>query len=173
MTSSSPPDLARLPAARILTDRWRSLWGSINNAIGSNTNLMAVTQSGTPTFHYPGGQNANGSPTILANPAVPYVNCFAYSNGQGNWTMICFNNNPNMPEFVTLAGPGAPTGKVTKTIFPKAAKIVDHNEDSFLDAATKAPAVVAPAPSSASGSTYVIPPASFIALRYTTAAHRP
>ncbi len=117
-----------------------------------------------------GGQNANGSPTILANPAVPYVNCFAYSNGQGNWTTICFNNNLNMPEFVTLAGPGAPTGKVTKTIFPKAAKIVDHNEDSFLDAATKAPAVVAPAPSSASGSTYVIPPASFIALRYTTAA---
>ena len=32
--------------------------GVINNAIGSNTNLMAVTQSGTPTFKYPGGQKA-------------------------------------------------------------------------------------------------------------------
>jgi hypothetical protein len=147
--------------------------GVINNAIGSNTNLVSVTQSGTPTFQYPGGQKANGSPTVLANPAVPYVNCFAYSNGQGNGTTICFNNNLNMPEFVTLAGPGAPTGNVTKTIFPKAASIVDHNEDSFLGALTKAPAVVPPAPSSAKGSTYLIPPASFIALRYTTAAHRP
>ncbi len=147
--------------------------GVINNAIGSNTNLIAVTQSGTPTFKYPGGQNANGSPTILANPAVPYVNCFAYSNGKGNWTTICFNNNLKMPEFVSLAGPGAPTRNVTETTFPKAADVVDHNEDSFLGAATKAPAVVAPAPSSASGSTYLIPPASFIALRYTTAAHQP
>jgi hypothetical protein len=119
--------------------------GVINNAIGSNTNLIPVTQSGTPTFHYPGGQNANGSPTILANPAVPYVSCFAYSNGQGNWITICFNNNLKMPEFVTLAGPGAPTGNVTETIFPKVANIVDHNEDSFLGAATKAPAVVAAA----------------------------
>jgi hypothetical protein len=147
--------------------------GIINNAIGSNTNLVAVTQSGTPTFQYPGGQNANGSPTILANPAVPYVNCFAYNDGRGNWTTICFNNNLKMPEFVSLAGPGAPTGKVTETVFPKAASVVDHNEDSFLGAATKAPAVVAPAPSSASGSTYLIPPASFIALTYTTAAHQP
>ena len=57
--------------------------GVINNAIGSNTNLMSVTQSGTPTFNYSGGQYANGSPTIPANTAVPYVNCFAYSNGQG------------------------------------------------------------------------------------------
>ena len=129
--------------------------GIINNAIGSNTNLVAVTQSGTPTFKYPGGQKANGSPTILANPAVPYVNCFAYSNGQGSGTTICFNNNLNMPEFVTLAGPGAPTGNVTKTIFPKDASIVAHNEDSFLGAATKAPGVVPPAPSSASGSTYL------------------
>ena len=30
--------------------------GVINNAIGSNSNLMSVTQSGTPTFRYPGGQ---------------------------------------------------------------------------------------------------------------------
>jgi hypothetical protein len=101
------------------------------------------------------------------------LNCFAYSNGQGNWITICFNNNLNMPEFVTVAGTGAPTGNVTETIFPKAASILDHNEDSFLGAATKAPAVVALAASSASGSTYVIPRAFFIALRYTTAAHRP
>ena len=33
--------------------------GVINNAIGSNSNLMSVTQSGTPTFNYPGGQAGN------------------------------------------------------------------------------------------------------------------
>ena len=74
----------------------------INNAIGSNSNLMSVTQSGTPTFNYPGGQNQNGSPTIPPNPAVPYVNCFAYSNGLGNWTTICFNNNLTRSEYVFL-----------------------------------------------------------------------
>jgi hypothetical protein len=148
--------------------------GIINNAIGSNTNLMAVTQSGTPTFKYAGGQYANGSPTIPANPAVRYVNCFAYSNGKGNWTTICFNNNLTTPEFVTLAGPGAPTGNVTKTIFPDSANtITDHNEDTFRGAASKSPVVVTPSASSASGATYAIPPASFIALTYTAAAPRP
>ena len=39
------------------------------------------------------------------NPAVPYVNCFAYSNGKGDWTTICFNNNLTMTERVIRAGP--------------------------------------------------------------------
>jgi hypothetical protein len=146
--------------------------GIINNAIGSNTNLMAVTQSGTPTFNYPGGQNANGSPTIQPNPAVPYVNCFAYSNGLGNWTTICFNNNLTKSEFVMLAGPGAPTGPVKETIFPKSTNVItDHNENTFLGAASVAPVVAVPSPSSTSGTTYSIPPASFIALTYTAGAH--
>ena len=143
----------------------------INNAIGSNTNLMAVTQTRTPTFNYPGGQKANGSPTILANPAVPYVNCFAYSNGLGNWTTICFNNNLTRSEFVSLAGPGAPTGRVKETIFPKSNIITDHNENTFLGAESEAPVVAVPSPSSTSGTTYSIPPASFIALTYTAGAH--
>jgi hypothetical protein len=143
--------------------------GVINNAIGSNTNLMTVSQSGTPTFSYPGGQSANGSPTIMPNPAVPYVNCFAYSNGQGNWTTICFNNNLTTAESVTLAGAGAPTGPVSETIFPGAANVItDHNENTFLGAASRAPVVVPPSSSSASGVTYTIPPASFIALTYNT-----
>jgi hypothetical protein len=140
----------------------------INNAIGSNSNLMSVTQSGTPTFNYPGGQNQNGSPTILPNPAVPYVNCFAYSNGMGNWTTICFNNNLTTAESVILAGPGAPTGPVTETIFPKSTNVItDHNENTFLGAASSAPVVAVPSPSSTSGKAYSIPPASFIALTYT------
>ncbi len=138
--------------------------GVINNAIGSNSNLMSVTQSGTPTFNYPGGQAGS----IQPNAAVPYVNCFAYSNGQGSWTTICFNNNLTTAESVTLTGPGAPTGPVSETIFPEQGNVItDHNEDTFLGAGSSAPVVAAPTASSASGATYSIPPASFIALTYT------
>ena len=140
----------------------------INNAIGSNSNLMSVTQAGTPTFNYPGGQNQNGSPTIRPNPAVPYVNCFAYSNGKGDWTTICFNNNLTRTESVTLTGPGAPTGPVSETIFPKRGHVVtDHNEDTFLGTSSIAPMVTFPSATTARGMTYSIPPASFIALTYT------
>jgi hypothetical protein len=140
----------------------------INNAIGSNSNLMSVTQAGTPTFNYPGGQNQNGSPTIRPNPAVPYVNCFAYSNGKGDWTTICFNNNLTRTESVTLTGPGAPTGPVSETIFPKRGNVVtDHNEDTFLGTSSIAPMVTFPSATTARGMTYSIPPASFIALTYT------
>ncbi len=138
--------------------------GVINNAIGSNSNLMSVTQSGTPTFNYPGGQAGS----IQPNAAVPYVNCFAYSNGQGSWTTICFNNNLTTAESVTLTGPGAPTGPVSETIFPEQGNVItDHNEDTFLGAGSSAPVVGVPTASSASGATYSIPPASFIAITYT------
>ena len=136
----------------------------INNAIGSNSNLMSLTQSGTPTFNYPGGQAGS----IQPNAAVPYVNCFAYSNGQGSWTTICFNNNLTTAESVTLTGAGAPTGPVSETIFPEQGNVItDHNEDTFLGAGSSAPVVAVPTASSASGATYSIPPASFIALTYT------
>jgi hypothetical protein len=142
--------------------------GIINNAIGSNSNLMSVTQAGTPTFNYPGGQNQNGSPTIRPNPAVPYVNCFAYSNGTGNWTTICFNNNLTTAEDITLTGPGAPTGPVSETIFPQKGNVItDHNEDTFLGASSIAPIVTFPSATTASGMTYSIPPASFITLTYS------
>jgi hypothetical protein len=143
----------------------------IDNAIGSNNNLMSVTQSGTRTFNYSGGQNQDGSPTIPPNPAVPYVNCFAYGNGQGNRTTICFNNNLTKSEYVMLSGPGAPTGPVTETIFPKSTNVItDHNENTFLGAGSQAPVAAVPSPSSTSGKYYSIPPASFIALTYTAGA---
>ena len=142
--------------------------GVINNAIGSNSNLMSVTQSGTPTFNYPGGQSRTARPPSRPTRLCRYVNCFAYSNGQGNWTTICFNNNLTTAESVTLTGPGAPTGPVSETIFPDPANVItDNNEDTFLGAGSSAPVVAVPAPSSASGATYSIPPASFIALTYT------
>jgi len=141
----------------------------INNAIGSNNNLMSTTQFGTPTFSYAGGQPyANGTNSILANSAVPYVNCFSYSNGSSVWTTICFNNNLTTAESVTLKGPGAPTGPVSETIFPDPANVItDHNEDTFLGAASSAPVIGIPSPSWTSAATYSIPPASFIALTYT------
>src|SRR5450432_3754982 len=90
----------------------------IDNAIGSNSYLMSIAQTGTPTFNYPGGQVQGGSNSISPNSAVPFVNCFSYSNGAAAWTTICFNNNLTTAESVTLAGAGAPTGLVSKTVFP-------------------------------------------------------
>ena len=142
----------------------------INNAIGSNTNLMSVSQSSTPTFSYAGGQDQSGSPTILANSAVPYVNCFAYANNaKTNWTTICFNNNLTTAETVTLAGAGVPTGSVTQTTFPGPSNLItDNNENTYLGASSIAPVVGIPTPTTTSGTTYTIPPASVIALTYST-----
>ena len=143
----------------------------VNNAIGSNTNLMSITQSGTPTFSYAGGQPwaGAGTNTIAPNSAVPYVNCFAYSNGNGGWTAICFNNNLTTAETVTLAGAGAPTGSVMQMTFPGPNNLItDHNENTYLGASSIAPVVAIPTPTSTSGTTYTIPPASMIALTYST-----
>jgi hypothetical protein len=143
----------------------------INNAIGSNINLMTVTQVGTPTFSYTADQDSSGTPTILANSAVPYVNCFAYSNGSLSWTTICFNNNLTTAESVTLAGAGTPTGPVTETIFPKSANaITDNNENTFLGTGSVAAVVILPTATSTSGVTYSIPPASFVTLTYSTSS---
>lgn len=156
------------PAGTANIDRPLGLGLSIiNNAIGSNTNLMLLTQSGTPTFDYPGGQNQNGTPTIPANPAVPYINCFAYSNGQGQWTVICFNNSLTTTQSITFAGPGAPSQLVTRTLFPNPTNaITDHNEDTFVGDGSRRPVVEVPSPCVTRGLTYSIPPASFLALTY-------
>ncbi len=140
----------------------------INNAIGSNNNLMTITQSGTPTFSYAGGQPQRGANSILANSKVPYVNCFAYANNaQTTWTIICFNNNLTSSETVTLTGVGAPTNSVTETVFPKPGNVItDHNENTYVGPSSIRPVVTHPSSTSASGTTYSIPPASMIALTY-------
>jgi hypothetical protein len=143
----------------------------INNAIGSNSNLMSITQSGTPTFSYSGGQPQGSSDTILPNSAVPYVNCFSYNNGSFAWTTICFNNSLTTAEPAILAGPGAPTGTVSETVFPGPSNLItDHNEDTYLGASSIAPVVAAPYATTTSGTSYSIPPASMIALTYNVGA---
>jgi hypothetical protein len=142
----------------------------INNAIGSNVNLMSITQRGTPTFSYAGGQPQRGNKsTILANTAVPYVTCFAYANNaQTSWTTICFNNNLTSSETVTLRGVGAPTGSVTQTLFPNSGNIItDNNEASYVGPSSVAPVVTYPSSTTTSGTSYTIPPASMIALTYS------
>ena len=136
----------------------------VNNAIGSNNNLMSTSQTGTPTFSF---ASENG---IAANATVPYVNCFAYANSaQTNWTTICFNNNLSSSETVTLAGAGAPNGSVTQTTFPGSTNhITDNNENTYLGSGSIAPVVTLPTPTTTSGATYTIPPASCIALTYST-----
>jgi hypothetical protein len=141
----------------------------IDNAIGENNNLMSVSQSGTPTFSYAGGQPLGGSDTITANSEVPYVNCFSYANpAQTNWTTICFNNDLSSNETVTLAGAGAPTGTVNQTVFPNSNNLItDNNENTYLGPFSLSPVVVSPSPTTASGTTYSIPPASMIVLTYS------
>jgi hypothetical protein len=140
----------------------------INNAIGSNNDLMSIKQTGTPTFNYPGGQVQSGSNSISPNSAVPYVNCFSYSNGAAAWTTICFNNNLTTAESVTLAGAGAPTGLVSETVFPGPSNLItDHNENTYLGVGSVAPAVTTPSATSTSGTSYSIPPASMMVLAYT------
>jgi len=134
----------------------------INQAVGSKKYLMSVTQSGTPTFSYAGGQGG----AILANSAVPYVNVFAFSDGT-NWATIIFNNNLASAESVTLAGAGAPTGTVTQTILGNNNLITDHNENAFLGAASIAPVVTLPASTSTSGTTYSVCAACMEVLSYT------
>jgi N-acetylmuramoyl-L-alanine amidase len=146
----------------------------INNAIGSNGNLMSIKQTGTPTFSYPGGQVQGSSNSISPNNAVPYVNCFSFSNGASAWTTICFNNNLTTAESVTLAGAGAPTGSVSETVFPGPSNLItDNNENTYLGASSIAPVVTLPSPTTTSGTSYSIPPASMIALTYSIGGTTP
>jgi hypothetical protein len=140
----------------------------INQAIGTNSNLMRVTQSGTPTYPYPGGQPQNGSNTIDPNSAVPYVNCTAYSDGANSWTLICFNNNLSASETITLSGPGAPTGPVTKTVFGGSTnQITDNNENSSIGNHATPPVVGIPASTSlATLASDPLPPASLTIYTY-------
>jgi hypothetical protein len=139
----------------------------INNAIGSNGNLMSTAQSGTPTFNYAGGQAQSGTNTVSANSAVPYVNCFSYNNGSTAWTTICFNNNLTTTEWVGLSGAGAPNGSVSETVFPESSNLItDHNENTYLGSSSLAPVVGMPSAFTTSGTSYPIPPASMIVLTY-------
>jgi chitobiase/beta-hexosaminidase-like protein len=146
----------------------------INTAIGSNNNLIASTQSGTPTFSYAGGQPESGyagtKNTILANSAVPDVNCFVYANNaKQNWTTICFNNNLTSSETVSLTGAGAPTGSVTQVLFPNSTNVItDNNEATYVGPSSLPLVVNYPTATSTSGTSYTIPAASMLALTYTT-----
>jgi hypothetical protein len=143
----------------------------INNAIGSNSNFMVTTQTGVPTYSYTADQSNGGTPTILANSAVPYVDCGAYSNGSTNWTVLCWNKNISSSATVVLAGAGAPTGAVTKWTYPGPGEsLISMNENTYLGTGSLPPQDVLPSSVSTSGTSFVIPPASMIALAYTVGA---
>jgi hypothetical protein len=143
----------------------------VNNAIGSNNNVMSVQQRGTLTFNYAGGQSYGGTSTILANSAVPYVQAFAYANSLNKrWTLVIFNNNLSSSEPVTLAGSGAPgTATVTETLFGNNNNITDHNENSYIGSSSM-PVVIMPHSKTATGNIYTIPAATMMVLTYSTGA---
>lgn len=135
--------------------------GVVNAAMGTNSNLLTTSQSGTSTYSYAGGQSI-----IVANAAVLYVQCAAYGNGASSYTVLCWNSNPSVANTVNLSGI-TPTGTVTETLFGNLNTITDNNENFFPGAGSIGPVVVPPTSSPTSGSSYSIPPATVMALTFT------
>lgn len=160
-----------------------------NVAKGTNNNLMTVTQSGTPTLNYAGGQYTGqtcsggtctgGTASIIANTAVPQVNVVAYSNSAGgtctgNWTVVAFNTNLTTAEPIVLDGPCIPLSStsVTKTVFNPT--LTAQNENSNLSNVGTTPAVVAATPSTSTGLTSdTLPAASMTTYTYTLGSPPP
>lgn len=123
--------------------------GVVNSAIGSNRDLLTVTQSGTPLLNYAGGQGGS----ILPNSSVPLVYCTAYTNGLSDVTTICFNNSARS-QGVTFTGPDAPTSStsVIKTVFGGPTNTVtDNNAKSYIGNNSTPPVVATPSPSTRTG----------------------
>ena len=81
-------------------------------------NLLAVTQSGTPTYNQAAAQPipTTGTPTesIAANSAVPLVQAFGFGDGAGNYSLIVYNLSLTSNEAITFSGVGAPTEQLRR-----------------------------------------------------------
>jgi len=133
-------------------------------------NLLAVTQTGTPTYSSPAAQPNPGWTTltnnIVANPAVPYVQSFGFGDGAGNYSLIVYNLNLTSTEAITFTGAAAPTGSVTKTLFTSA-NITDNNESATISSGT--PPLVQPTPTTVSNpGGDVLPPFSMTTYTWST-----
>jgi hypothetical protein len=138
-------------------------------------NLLAVTQTGTPTYSSPAAQPNPGWTTltyqIVANPTVPYVQAFGFGDGAGNYSLIVYNVNLTSSEAVTFAGAAAPTGSVTKTVFTST-NITDNNESSTISTGT--PPIVQPTSTTVSNpSGDTIPPFAMVTYQWSTSASGP
>lgn len=148
------------------------LLSMVNNAIGTNTNLMTTSQSGTPTFSYPGGQ-AGGccGYAIASNSAVPLANAFSYSDGSGHWTTILVNRNLTSSQTFNLTGAGAPTGTTSTYTFPNSGNVfTDNNESWYIGSLAVSPVVTAPTSVPGSGASYTVAPGSVLVLTYNLSA---
>ena len=132
-------------------------------------NLLAVTQSGTPTYNQAAAQPipTTGTPTesIAANSAVPLVQAFGFGDGAGNYSLIVYNLSLTSNEAITFSGVGAPTGTVTKTLFTST-NVTDNNESVMIG---QTPVVGTPSPttlSSPGGDT--LPPFSLTTYTWST-----
>ena len=112
--------------------------GIINNAIGSNSNLMSVTQSGTPTFNYPGGQNQNGSPTILPNPAVPLCELLRLQQRKGKLDHDLLQQQSHHVRVCDFGRARSAHRTGQGDHLPQIHNVItDHNENTFLGAASR------------------------------------
>jgi len=142
----------------------------VNQAMGSKLNLLAVSQSGTPTYSQAAAQpnpTNSGAASIAANSAVPYVQSFGFGDGAGNYSLIVYNLNLTSSEAIAFAGAGAPAGTVTKTVFTSA-NITDNNESATVGST---PTVTTPSPSTLSSPTGdTLPPFSMTTYTWSTSS---
>ena len=130
----------------------------------STVNRMACSQSGTPTYSYPGGQAG----TIAPNSAVNYVNSACFSDSAGNWMTILFNVDTANSHTVTIAGQ-VPTGTVTQWQLGNSSTLITlQNEGSYFGVSSGAAFVQIPAKTTTSGVSYTLFPASMTILTYSS-----
>lgn len=145
----------------------------LNNAEGGNNWLMSSSQTGTPTYSYPGGQSNGTSNTITSNSTVNYVNCGEYSDTLGHYTVLCFNVDPAASHAVNFTGTAAPVGTVVVTALGPSNLITDENENSFNGPGSLTPLVTLPTSTNTSGTTFTLAPASAYTFQYSTSGGIP
>lgn len=107
----------------------------VNNAIGANMYSLKTTQTGMPTYNFPGAEpdptHSTLTNSIAANAAVPYVQAAAFGDGAGHYSLVvlCLESGTTCP--ITFTGAAAPTGTVTTSVLTST-NLTDNNESINL-----------------------------------------
>jgi len=114
--------------------RWRPtalMLQLANDAILGMSSEITTTQSGLGTFN--SGATKNDAPGLLSpfQPVfgIPVLESYAFTDGNGNYSMILINKNMYSPQTVTLSGSIVPTTTTLVETVTSGA-ITDTNENS-------------------------------------------
>ena len=114
--------------------RWRPtalMLQLANDAILGMSSEITTTQTGLGTFN--SGATKNDAPSLLSpfQPVfgIPVFESYAFTDGNGNYSMILINKNMYSPQTVTLSGSIVPTS-TTRVEKVTSGAITDTNENS-------------------------------------------